>query len=90
MSKTVIICFTVAFVVAVVAFVVLSLLRIDTASLGSFLVFIVANSVPTIATYVKLHHVNNKVDTVVEHTNGPLTETVELVREIAEKMDGAD
>lgn len=82
MTKTVIICSTLAFAVLVTAFVVLSLHGVDTTTLTAFLLFLVMNALPAIGSFVKTHQIGKKVDTVVEHTNGPISETVQSIKDM--------
>lgn len=88
MTKTFVICATLAFAVVVAAFVVLALNGIDTTSLTAFIVFLAVNTVPAVGAFVKSHQIEKKVDTVVEHTNGPIAETVERIKHLEDRIGG--
>jgi hypothetical protein len=86
-STSTIIAITVGFIVAVAAYVVLSLSGVDTGNLGPFLVLLISNALTAVAGYVKSHKIEQKIDTVVEHTNGPISETVERIKNIEVHMN---
>jgi hypothetical protein len=81
-SKTLIICATVMFLGLVSAFVLLTVRGIDTTTLTAFVLLLVSNVVPNIAAFIKAHQINKKMDTVVEHTNGPIAETVQSIKDM--------
>lgn len=86
MSTASIIAVTVGFVTVIVAYVVLSLSGVDTGNLAPFLVLLIGNVLSAIATHVKSNKIEQKVDAVVEHTNGPIAETVQRIKTIEEHI----
>lgn len=94
MSKTIVICATVAFVVVISAFVFLSYRHIDTTSLVTFALGLASGVAPNIASYVKTHNMAKTVNEVKEQTNGPLTHRLDQIDakmlEIQESQNGGD
>lgn len=86
MSKTIVICATVAFTVVIAAFVFLSYRHIDTTSLVTFALGLLSATVPNVANYVKTHNVAKSVEEVREQTNGPLTRGLEQISELRDKV----
>lgn len=78
-SKTIVICATVAFTVVIAAFVFLSYRHIDTTSLITFALGLASGIGPNIASYVKTHNMAKAVDEVREQTNGPLTRRLDAL-----------
>lgn len=93
MSKTIVICATVAFVALVGAFVVLTYAGKDTASLVTFAMGIAAAVVPAMAGYLKssqtqktVEHVAESVEVVKDQTNGPMTAAIKQMTNVAEEI----
>lgn len=94
MSKTVILCCTLVFMCLIAAFVTLSLKGVDTTPLLAFTVAIIVNAVPAVIAMVKSLQTDRKVDCVaadvaqvVEHTNGPIAETVRSVQGMRDDLN---
>lgn len=94
MSRTIIVCCTFIFACLIAAFVMLSFRGVDTTPLLAFVVAITVNTIPAILAMVKSYQTDKKVDnvaadvaTVVEHTNGPIAETVQSVRGMRDDLN---
>lgn len=91
-SKTIVVCATVAFVVVIAAFTFLSFRHIDTTSLVTFALGLASGVAPNIASYVKTHNMAKTVEEVKEQTNGPLTRRLDALDskllEIQSTQDG--
>ena len=85
-SKTVVICATIAFVVVIGAFVFLTTRHIDTTSLVSFAVGLASGVVPNMASYFKTHSLQQDVNVVKDQTNGPLTQGLKEISELKETI----
>lgn len=93
-SKTIVVCCTLVFACLIAAFVLLSFRGIDTTPLLAFVVAITVNTIPAILAMVKSYQTDKKVDSValdvaqvVEHTNGPIAETVQSVKDMREDLN---
>lgn len=86
MSKTIVICATVAFTVVIAAFVFLSYRHIDTTSLVTFALGLMSGVAPNIASYLKTHSLAKDVNVVKEQTNGPLTQGLKEISELKETI----
>lgn len=86
MSKTIVICATVAFVVVIAAFVFLSYRHIDTTSLVTFALGLASGVAPNLASYFKTHSLQKDVNVVMEQTNGPLTQGLKEIKELKETI----
>lgn len=91
-TKTIVICATVAFTVVIAAFVFLSYRHIDTTSLVTFALGLMSGVAPNIASFVKTHNMAKDVAQVKEQTNGPLTKALSdlksTVQEIQDYQNG--
>lgn len=87
MSKTIVICATVAFVVVIAAFVFLSYRHIDTTSLITFALGLASGVAPNLASYVKTHNLQKDVNVVMEQTNGPLTAGLKQIQELKKTVE---
>ena len=85
-SKTIVVCATVAFVVVIVAFVFLSYRHIDTTPLVTFAIGLVSGVAPNLASYFKTHSLQKDVNVVMEQTNGPLTVGLKQIEELTAKV----
>lgn len=86
MSKTVVICATVAFVVVIAAFTFLTFRHIDTTSLVTFALGLASGVAPNLASYFKTHSLQQDVNVVKEQTNGPLTQGLKEISELKETI----
>lgn len=86
MSKTVVICATIAFVVVIGAFVFLTYRHIDTTSLVTFALGLASGVAPNMASYFKTHSLQQDVNVVKEQTNGPLTQGLKEIKELKETI----
>lgn len=97
MSKTAMLCLTFGFSVVMGAFVFLSVKHIDTAALVTFAIGLAAGVVPSIGSFVKSHQANETaqqvrkgVEVVQEQTNGPLTQAMKTIQEVADKLNSIE
>jgi hypothetical protein len=74
------------FLALVSAFVVLSVQGIDTTTLTAFILFLITTAIPNVASLLKSHQINKKMDAVVEHTNGPIAETVQRIKTLSAEV----
>lgn len=86
-SKTIVICVTVAFTVVMAAFVFLTYRHIDTTSLITFVLGLATGVGPNIASYVKTHNLAKDVTVVKEQTNGPLTQGLAQIEELKQAVE---
>lgn len=97
MSKLAVIVMAYVFTVVMAAFVFLSLRHIDTASLVTFAIGLIAGVVPSVGSYIKAHEtqtavqtVSDDVTTVKEQTNGPLTGAIKTIAELSVKINNIE
>lgn len=95
MSKTIVVCATIAFVAVMVAFVFLSYRHIDTAPLVTFAIGLASGVAPGLASYFKSHEsaknvaeVAADVQIVKDQTNGPLTKAINNVDALTRLFNG--
>lgn len=82
MSRTLVVCATVAFTVVIAAFVFLSYRHIDTTPLVTFAIGLISGVAPNLASYFKTHSLQKDVNVVMEQTNGPLTAGLKQIEEL--------
>jgi len=89
--------FTLAFVAALAAFVLLALNHVDTTPLVMFVGGAATTLIPQMITMLKAHNAEQGVNTlqadvqeVKERTNGPLTEMQNQVKQIAAVIEKKD
>jgi uncharacterized protein YoxC len=96
-SKLAVIVMAYVFTIVMGAFVFLSLRHIDTASLVTFAIGLIAGVVPSVGSYVKAHEtraavqsVSQDITTVKEQTNGPLTAAIKTIEQLSIKMNNIE
>lgn len=95
MSKTIVVCATIAFAIVMCAFVVLSLKHVDTAPLVTFAIGLASGVAPGLASYFKSHEAQKNVAEVAadvqivkDQTNGPLTKAISNIDDLKSLFKG--